>query len=885
VDGHDIPLSGGDLDRWTAGLDDEAAARALVTAGVDPAGLARWRSAPLPPAQHVAGAPAPFVVWAASRRTPLQGAVADEGPVTDGFDPESSYRLARALRLELHGDLLPLDVAGRLLNCAGVASVLLPVARPPGALRRRPWSWPLRIGLLDSTTSRSPGMLGPDLGEVRDVTVDPGPVDVLFVAAPFAEAVARVRTLRPLANAVVCLGPVGGAWALVDADLAQLRASTSAIVTVVPTGRRVPRAELVLAMLVRTLSLGHPFDVAVTAAMDRRALVVGEPDALAAVTVQQVIGLTAARMRADVGALQSPMSPSDVLTLPDAEFDTAVDHLEALSTGGFDQDGEATKAGAVVTALDETLSAALSTDEDARPRLLQVYVGRPGGPAAEPGNVLSEGANVVDVFIGPVEEHALAGARVTDQQLGFDDPTVVSARVTVQLVPLMPPGVPVRAEMDVPRVGRSTTASLPLVVPAGRRRVQARLIVSHRNRVLQTAVLGGTVGSPARLREGLVLHRDLAHLDDRSGFDHAIVLNHADNGARSVIGLKDGEVWVEAMAEVDEATGHLRDLLIAASAVTGTGKAAREKLRVAFVDLAEWGNTLFNSLESSLVRLVTAQRIQIVSARPGRFLPLELVYDRPTPDEDARLCARWTAGGKGCGPGCFSGPDDTTVVCPSVFWGLSRVIERHHASLTDPSGFGFELSAKARTRTPLTVRTALVAASSKVSDADMATVLDGLGDSATGVETWDAWKSALVSAARDLLVLMPHTDPQSKTMEISSTLLALSRVERFYVTGGNTASPIVVLFGCDTGGSEEDPAGYAGRFMSKNAAVVFSTLTMLLNRHAAALSHELTSMLRDPDRDREPLGALTTRFRRECVQQGLLPALAVTAYGDADWTV
>jgi hypothetical protein len=60
---------------------------------------------------------------------------------------------------------------------------------------------------------------------------------------------------------------------------------------------------------------------------------------------------------------------------------------------------------------------------------------------------------------------------------------------------------------------------------------------------------------------------------------------------------------------------------------------------------------------------------------------------------------------------------------------------------------------------------------------------------------------------------------------------------------------------------------------------------MLLNTHAAALSQQLAGLLVDPGRAEQPLGELVARFRRDAVRGGLVSALSVTAYGDADWTV
>ncbi len=138
----------------------------------------------------------------------------------------------------------------------------------------------------------------------------------------------------------------------------------------------------------------------------------------------------------------------------------------------------------------------------------------------------------------------------------------------------------------------------------------------------------------------------------------------------------------------------------------------------------------------------------------------------------------------------------------------------------------------------------------------------------------------------DLLVLMPHTDPKLSTLEISGVTLRRGRIqEKKHVRGTPDVNPIVLLLGCDTAGSVQDPAGYATIFLKKGAAVVFSTLTMLLAGHAAAMSQSLARMLRDPARDAQTLGELVSGFRRESVRAGMISAIAVTAYGDSDWSV
>ena len=571
----------------------------------------------------------------------------------------------------------------------------------------------------------------------------------------------------------------------------------------------------------------------------------------------------------------------------------SLDAFESLPDGEFGHESAESSAAAE---LEETLEEMVQHAAGELDRYLQAYVG-PAGPGLEPGlepglrdNVLRHGANAVDVFIGPMEEPLtgpapLQGLAIPNALLGFDDdPALDHVWLTVVLVPLVPRGEPVRTELEVPRVGRSEDVRLVWTIPDDATTASARLLVLHRNRVIQSALLGGTVGGPAEMSERLVLWEATTSLDDRRPFDRTIVLNHDDSGTPALVSHADGTTVIEAMAEVDATTERIRAYLLKATQLTATGKAADEAARRILIDVAVEGNELYGILEAHLARFAKARRIQIVTARTGRFLPLELVYDRPAPDEDATLCANWSAGTE-CGEHCFAGPDDTSIVCPSVFWGMSRVIERQHTDLTDEPGTAFKVSATPnRRRRQLAVTHVALAASTKVRPADVKRTLTTFGG-IPRVATWDDWTSALAAAPTELLVLMPHTDPKVKTLEISGKTLRSGRIERKHVTGLHEIAPVVMLFGCDTAGAKDDPAGYVPRFMAKGAAVVFSTLTMLLGRHAAALSEQLGSMLRADDRTVQPLGEVIATVRREAVRSGLISALAITAYGDADWKV
>lgn len=875
----DGPLTGADLDRWTVGYDDVTAAVANVIGGLDLAELAAWR----------AGA-AGFLTWRPPREPRDAAAVAalDDGRLAWPFDTELSARYQPpAARLAVTGNVVPTEVLPRLQACPGLGSAILPVVRPPGALRRRPWHWPLRIGVLDDALRDAFAAvrgeeLPPELVDVRDVRTDPGGVDLLMVRGTPERVAALVAGRRQVANAVLCVGEPGGPWPAVDAHLALLRATTAAIATaVVPPAAPEEVARRVLRTL-RALAHAHPFDVALTAGFDRRVLLAGELAALADSDLPSLVRRRARQLRLDLEGL--PMAVG---------AEPPLDELEALPDGRLDAEShEASRA----PELDAEVEAALA--QAAVPRFLQVLVGPAAGlddGVAVGENVLRPGPNAVDVFVGPEEHLAvepLRGPQFPDAEV-FRDPTLERVRLTVVLVPLLPQGEPVRAELDVPRTGRSPAVRLLWTLP-GRGRVQARLLVLHRNRLIQTAVLAGRVGGPARLRERLVLWGELARLDDRQPFDRTFVLNHDDAGTPAVVSHADGETTIEAMDEIEAVADRIRDHLRRATALRSvTSESAVATAREILIDVAIEGNDLFVLLERHLGRLGGARRLQVVTARSGRFLPLEMVYDRPAPESGARVCENWLAG-RECGPHCFADtdpadPDDTSVVCPAVFWGMSRVIERHHTSLTEPEGTAFLVTTHpTHAQRRLGVTRAVLAASDKVDPADVDATKTMLRVPAERVTSWRDWRDALARAGAspaDLLVLMPHTDPAVASLEISADTRRRGQIEKAHVTGGREVHPLVVLFGCDTAGSDEDPAGYATRFMAKGAAAVFSTLTMLLNTHAAALSQQLAGLLVDPGRAEQPLGELVARFRRDAVRGGLVSALSVTAYGDADWTV
>jgi hypothetical protein len=910
---HVAPLSGADLDRWTAALGEDERSVAAVAGGVDPSELEAWvrnfdaaedGSDALARPSWVSR----FHSWDAPphvRARPPAHLVEPWTWLARPFSAESGYHSQPPpLRLLLRGNIIPTEVVPKLLACPRVGSAVIPVERPPGALRRRELSWPLRIGVLSDdllaafVANRGAEGVPPKLVDVSDPRTDPGLADILIIRQPPEQAATSIAETRSLASMVVCLADRGDPWPVVDAHLALIRAVTAASANVLVPADNPDAVVRGVLRAVRFLSHGHPVDVAITSGFDDDVVIAGEVATFVDATVPNMIRRQAEQFSLDYAVLeevnirryQAPDTTVEELRLPGVRWLRTLDQLDVLADNAFENESDAAMA---APELREALDAAL--DKAAEPRLLQAYVGAPC-PNTVPDNILRPGENAINIFIGPWEAGALEGPEFPDAEI-FGDPTINQVTLTAVLAPLQPRVDPVRTELVVPRVGRSRDARLTWNVPDVSQSVQARIVIMYHNRVIQTALIGGTIGEPARLTERLVLWQTFNRLDDRQRFDRAFILNHdaADNAA--LISHANGITTVDALPELNAITGRIRaSLLRAITEIKKGADGASDAARSIFIDAAAHGRDLFRNLEDYLYNFSSAKRIQVVAARPGWFLPLELIYDRPAPDPDATLCKNWVARSE-CGKHCFQDDEDDSVVCPSVFWGMSRVIERHQAQLTDPNGTAFLLTTEpTRNRRTLTLTHAALAASGKVGATDVKNTSAKLPNP-TVAATWPAWKVALKHTATDLLVLMPHTDSSTTALEISphpkgprplreeDIRLKRGQLEKKYVTGGRDVTPFVVLFGCDTAGFEDDPSGYAGTFMKLGAGVVISTLTMLLNRHAAEMSQLLAATLFDVSRPEEPVGDLVAKFRRDAVRAGLISALAVAAYGDADWKV
>ncbi|MBW3655181.1 MAG: hypothetical protein KY444_03685, partial [Gemmatimonadetes bacterium] len=464
--------------------------------------------------------------------------------------------------------------------------------------------------------------------------------------------------------------------------------------------------------------------------------------------------------------------------------------------------------------------------------------------------------------------------------------------------------------------------------------VEARIAVLYENRVLQTALLcgpvagrGGAKRRKARITMTLeaVVHPELARLDERSHFHAALVVNRNADGESRVMAAAGESVAVMGLEGMQQGLKAIRDRL-SSTPPTRVGP-TENPFGPDVVKLLQFMAYHGRELHDGLLRnndfsgmLRPATRMQIISAKAESFLPLEFVYDRPSPAADAGMCPNaLEAARTGECEACPSLAhwSEAPYICPAGFWALTRVVERHafdpRTRPKDGAEFTlFNVPAPTRERRELQpLRSALYAASNRVDagkgkkngEGLIQRVLEGLTRAARGVggtaslaPSWAAWKEEVKSRSPTLLVVLSHTatnrDLKAVGLEIAEGDCLLSgHISPAHVAHRATpesppsTTPVVLLLGCETIAPEIPYQGFVPAFRDAGAAAVICTNSTVLGREVGPAAEQLVQILEEITRSPEPvaLGDALLRLRRECFASGMPMALGLVAYGDADW--
>jgi hypothetical protein len=460
----------------------------------------------------------------------------------------------------------------------------------------------------------------------------------------------------------------------------------------------------------------------------------------------------------------------------------------------------------------------------------------------------------------------------------------------------------------------SNACDLRLQVPTGQRSVSVDIVFRYGGRVFEAVCVEADVvlpDQPDSPRTPLVhvqaRRREVLELDGSRPVDATVDFDGEDlrvfgtPGSRIVrLSLARGAVeWLAATLHATEkVVARRREAqATAALALDADDPDVRRLLR----DMARMGADLYQQLRTPGAAFVDpGDRIELLDRGTDAYVPLEFVYDRGYPVDEAPLCREGIAAldsdATHC-PRCGRAPPseeqlaEAAVVCPFGFWSMRKVIER----IADGRHGQASLPRALRRRLP-PVDSALLAAYDKVGAEEVAATRDELertfGRLAVAGD-WRQWRDAVGEQPR-LLVLLAHhgtTGPEdylqigAETLSADLGRLGRGQIGRPYVNPlGQEPGPIVLLLGCQT--AEDASAGYAPlarRVYEQRAAIVLGTLADVLGRDAAPLARELVRELASVDDAAADFGTIMRRVRRRLLARGNLVALCLVALGDGEW--
>jgi hypothetical protein len=822
-------------------------------------------------------------------------------------------------------DLEPAWLVETLVRAQGVVAVNF----APYALFRAPpcaWDWPLDVAFLDDDLSQSlkhaiQGLHWSRFVRLVDASKAGAQIDLLLVPGTLGEAFAAVSNAPRLAETHTVLA-LGGAGRTRDvpASLNALRAEAGAAasgVVEVPLDKAQRWLDNVL------LVLSH--DAALDEALFSSAKAFGTPILLspwnalpsarasrAAMHFARTLSRAALpewrRKEAFVPAVP-PRLVSRLGLRTDAPLDEIASSLE--------QGAEALDWHSEVEAATDIVELAGGVEEaqhDGRYLQARVYVADRllGDEPLVPGEL-----HRLEVRIArPAEDWAIAPARFPEDKLPPDQ------RGHELQVVLVAPGVlsePQNATLWLPAYDDSEPAAFHFPVPGALNRIDARVTILHENRILQTLRISAGVGTRSSAGSSLsitlesVLRARFDALSGGAGFDAAVLLNDID-GAAGITAFAGSKTAFIRIQSVDKLVKALRDEL---EKITKSPNEylnpASDATRLLLVTLARAGASfLVGLLELPRVKAALGGlgdapgRLQVVSIHPDDLIPLELVYDRPFPDTQAGLCPGLLGTGP-CGVGCAR---DEKVVCAQGFWGLRHIIERRLYNETEAEelqrqGADYAISPEAgegrATLSPL--QNALFGCADRAANFDRPSfettmkeidkLLHGAKVNYSSASVWNTWVEQVKEVHPELLVLLPHTEPElgAAILEIGNNAhIAAGQILGPYVSEPPPApprpGPIVMLLGCRTGLNDVPFSSFIGAFRRAKASVIVATMSTVRGRHMAPVAREaIDALVRCGAGPRTSVGEMIRNLRRRLVGKGLPVGLTLVAFGEVDWEI
>jgi hypothetical protein len=646
------------------------------------------------------------------------------------------------------------------------------------------------------------------------------------------------------------------------------------------------------------LSHNNPPDIAITHAIERGTphVIVGDPTFLNQARVTVATANLADRLERDFrdGYIDS------------AEFGAMISGIDALPSAkardSWTSEGEAATetaecAGSMVEEL-EAQGGSAETRIEPKKRFLQAQVFEVQGGVSSPRtkSFEADAPHQIKVRIGPSSLNwIIAPHAFPDNELPPSE-----ARLTVTMIAPALMKESTSQEILIGATGTSTVATFDVSVPSDVAEIDATVIVYCEGKHLQTGVLSGPVtkGEESPEATGIEFARGTpsrSDLDHQQAFDLMIWKKGAEfEMALFDPSVKQGEPSNRplrpTLAGVKQVVDGIRnELFEAASKIeqleSGIEKAGLKTIRA----LAEQGEFLRRKLfdPSMLSRI---RRIQIVSQESSDFFPVEFLYDYVLPDEDAQLCPEFKKSkSPHCSASCYAAEGNSKFVCPSGFWALNRIIERQ----VRPNDRADSVQPESSGRKPsLDFPDAIIfSASNEVNAANSNEIAETIEEMGTVAQvypanTWQEWIDLVGRHYPSLLVTLPHNVQSSpfNKLQISATEdLALNRIRSDHVVPATVdVGPVMLLLGCNTANSEVGYQDFVNEMRSSGAAIVVATLTYVLGPQAARLAREFVRQIGSAG-GQLTIGEIMRLVRARMLAEDNIMALAITAFGDADW--
>jgi hypothetical protein len=830
-----------------------------------------------------------------------------------------------------------------LLGSHGIAdAAYVRVDRPD---RLVAWEWPLRIGLLGDRRSIEFGrqlsaVPWPRLVECVSLDKVDEDCDLLLLADDLRGAAARVLQ-EPRRLRADCVLLTGGAGVATDRILPLARALRSEVLTAgVGIARVDPEVQQHwVTALIEQLAHDAPLDVAVFRALKKA--YGGEPSAMPLLMMSRRLA-TSARVTAFTHRLgqevrriarsrPKPLSHGNApvrrlrsiaagRSVPVA-LDRVADELESAARSGafLNETGDATHIVDLRSSVEASIGTPVGTprdgagdptpimDDQRRVNFTVTDMTDAGAPVRVRDRLSADRAYDMAIDIGKLRHDvASASERFPSERL---TPSHTGHWLDISFVPLVRTSsgrlhTPQRSRLWLPRTADSKPCHVTFRTHGVEVEYRARILVSHKNRVIQSLIFSAPLTDFGRGFsfdvENVVSPGFGIRAQDKP-FDAAIVVNHDNAGQAGYTALVGQAVSFREPVGVGDLVEEVKKLLSAeATFPESRGTLDDPALLKLFDDLATYGRSILKPLPPELLDgLPDGARIQVVEARSGAWLPVEIFYDARPPRPGATLCPNARAallGEAGASHAACEHRDDRDHHCPLRFWGLSRVIERQPALKPIP-GADYTISVPRSGADRLDAfRSALIGASKKVRVQDLdqpggiVEAVQRVARAARRVTDWNEWEDAIEKDSPSLLVLLPHSledpaHPKVSALEIGGLLLTYADLDTCYVSGPAAQPPVVLLLGCSTQLTDVPFLNFVEGFKRENAALVIGTLATIRGRRATAFVSGLLDALKAAAGSERTFGDVFLEARRRLLAGGDGFALSLTAYGDVGWRI